>query len=185
MRTIALTLLLACGCLLGTGCTNNIDQVRFFDRKVLPQQALTTAQILRSQNGKVQSAITAPTIEQYNVPDARTIYPDGIYVVFFSDSGDTNGSLRANYAISWDQPPVMLARDSVVIINYQSGDTVYLQELVWNREAGRIFSNYPLEAHNGQQVTYGDSFHSDDSLHHMQIINQRGVFVLEEEEEMN
>lgn len=184
MKRQNLILLLPLCSLLLAGCTNSIEKVRFFDRKVLPQQALTNAQILRSQHGQVQSAINAPTIEQYNEPDARTIYPKGIYVVFFSDSGDTNGSLRANYAISWDQPAVMLARDSVVIINYQSGDTVYLQELVWNREAGRIFSNYPLEAHNGQQVTYGDSFHSDDSMHHMQIINQRGVFVLEEDETM-
>ena len=182
MKRLIRTLLIPLCTLLFAGCTNSIEKVRFFDRKVLPQQALTNAQILRSQRGQVQSAINAPTIEQYNEPDARTIYPNGIYVVFFSDEGDTNGSLSAHYAVSLDQPGVMLARDSVVIINYQSGDTVYLQELVWNREAGRIFSNYPLEAHNGQQVTYGDSFHSDDSLHHMQIINQRGIFVLEEDQ---
>lgn len=183
MKITTFSILLIGGCLLGTGCTSNIEKVRFFDRKVLPQQTLTNAEILRSQNGHVQSAISAATIEQYSEPEAKTIYPNGIQLIFFSDMGDTNACLHANYAVSWDHADVMMARDSVVIINYQSGDTVYLKELVWNRQEGRIFSNYPLEAHNGPQVTLGDSFHSDDSLHHMRIVNQRGVFVLEDDEQ--
>lgn len=183
MKILTFSLLLIGGCLLGTGCSSNIEKVKFFDRKVLPQQTLTNAEILRSQNGHVQSVIHAATIEQYNEPEAKTLYPKGIEIFFLSNMGDTNASLRANYAVSWDKSGVMMARDSVVIINYPTGDTVYLKELVWNREEGRIFSNYPIEAHNGPQVTLGDSFHSDDSMHHMQIVNQRGVFVLEEEEE--
>jgi len=164
-----------------TGCTNSIEKVKFFDRQSLPRQTLSQAVIVRSQYGRVQSAICAEAIEQYDNPEAKTIYPKGIDIVFFADAGDTNGSLHADYAVSWDTRNVMLARDSVVIINYRSGDTIYLQELVWNREEGRIFSNYPLHAHNGPQVTFGDSFHSDDSLKNMQIVNQRGVFVLEED----
>lgn len=184
MKRLHLILLLPLCILSFAGCTNSIEQVKFFDRQVLPRQTLTNAEILRSQHGQVQSSISAAAIEQYDEPEAKTIYPKGIYVVFFSDTGDTNGTLRANYAISWDSRNIMLARDSVVLINNQSGDTVYLKELVWNREEGRVFSNYPLHAHNGPQVTHGDSFHSDDSLKNMQIVNQRGVFVLEEEEEM-
>lgn len=181
MRSFAWIILLTGCSLLWAGCTNSIEQVKFFDRQVLPRQTLAHAEILRSQHGQVQSAIYATSIEQYDEPEAKTIYPKGIDVFFFADNGDTNGSLRANYAISWDNSNVMMARDSVVLINYESGDTVYLQELVWNRAEGRIFSNYPLHAHNGPQVTLGDSFHSDDSLKHMHIVNQRGVFVLEED----
>lgn len=166
------------------GCTNSIDKVKFFDRQSLPRQTLSQAEIMCSHRGHVESAITAPVIQQYDAPNARTLYPEGVSVAFFGTSGDTTATLEARYAATWNDNAVMLARDSVVIINYQSRDTIHLFDLVWNRDEGRVFSNHPVRSHNGPQVTFGDSFHSDDALQHIQIDNQHGVFILEEEDEM-
>lgn len=168
--------------LLLAGCTNSIEKVHFFDRKSLPHQTLEDAEIVSSRRGHVENALTAPAIEQYEAPDSRTVYPKGIKLVYFSDNGDTSVTLQAQYAISWRDNIVLMARDSVVIINYDTHDTVYMDDIAWNREEGRVFSNHPIQVHNGPQVTYGDSFHSDDSLKHMQIANQRGVIVIDNDE---
>ena len=75
----------------------------------------------------------------------------------------------------------MMVRDSVVIIDLRSGDTVYLKNLTWNQAEHRIYSDTSLWSKNGQRLTYGDRFESDDSLHSPVIIHQRGTLEWKED----
>lgn len=179
------TTIALCCTLLTAGCSNSMEKVHFFDRQLLPKQELYDATILRSRAGKIQSELTAPHISQYESPEAKTIYPKGVTLHFYDSEGDSTFSLKANYAMSWDKQGILMARDSVVIVNYESGDTIYLQDIVWNQTERRIFSNHPLHSKNGQRITYGDSFHSDEEFEHLQIVNQRGTIVIDEDEEEN
>jgi hypothetical protein len=73
-------------------------------------------------------------------------------------------------------------KDSVVIVDLQRGDTVYLQDLTWDQMAHRVYSPNPVRSKNGQRVTYGDSFESDDAFKTPVIIHQRGTLEWTEEE---
>lgn len=200
LRSFAVALgFLLCIPFLLLSCSNDMEKVKFFDRQNLPSQTLTNALILRSERGVLQVEIKAPFIAKYDVPEPMTIYPQGVELSFFDNSGTkidssatsiknvrqknqkeapTSVRLSALHATSWDEKGVMMARDSVVIIDFSSGDTIYLQDIVWNQNDGRIFSNNPVRAKNGQRVTLGDSFHSDESFTNLQIVNQRGVIVM-------
>lgn len=176
------SILLALTALLITAaCSNDMERVKFFDRHSLPSQSLTNATILRSESGLVQMRLEAAKIDKYDVPQPKTLYPNGVKITFFNEEKDSTATLMARYAVSWDQSDVMMARDSVVIIDYQTGDTIYLQDIVWNSQQKRIYSNNPLRAKNGERVTFGDSFHSDDAFQNLQIVNQRGTVVMEDE----
>lgn len=166
-----------------TACSNSMDKVHFFDRKSLPVQTLYDATVLQSRSGNIQSELRAAVISKYEHPQATTTYPKGLQLVFFDNEGDTSCTLQAGFGMSWDRDGVMMVRDSVIIISYTQGDTIYLQDLVWNQSEGRVFSNNPVRTQNGARVTIGDSFHSDDKLEQMQIVNQRGVLLIDEEEE--
>lgn len=166
--------MLAVAALTLCACKNDMRKVKFFDRQSLPQEIVKDADVIYSEEGHPQMHLVAPYIYKYNKPEEKTVYPKGVDVTFFKQA-KSNARLTARYAISLDKREIVMARDSVVIIDYSSGDTVYLQDIVWNQKEGIIYSNRPVRAVNGLRVTYGDGFQSDDQFSDPQIYHQRGV----------
>lgn len=178
VRSSALALLLT-ACIMG--CGNDIDKIQFFDRQTLPDNTLKGVDVQRSENGRLQMLMETPYVEQYSKPEAKTVYPKGVYMRFFDDYDHPTATLRARYAISYDKREIMMVRDSVVIIDLRSGDTTYLEELTWDATQHRIYSEKPLRSQNGPRVTYGDGFESDENLLSPQILHQRGTIEWKEE----
>lgn len=168
-------MLLALLFLLAASCTNDIDKVRFFDRKTLPNQSIKDAHITRSSSGHVQMVLDAKVIEKYTEPEEKTLYPQGVAIDFLNEDGSKKAHMWAQYAEDLTARNLMQARDSVVIVDFGSGDTVYLKNLTWNKDEHRIYSNNLLRSVNGQRLTYGDGFESDDNFEHPQILHQRGT----------
>lgn len=164
-----------------SSCSNDMEKVKFFDRQSLPSQTLSNALVYRSAEGVLQVEVKAPSINKYEVPQPKTIYPQGVEVSFYGQGQTVDVNMKARYAVSWDDKGIMMARDSVVVVDFRSGDTIYLQNIIWNQNEHRVFSNQPVRAKNGQCITIGDSFHSDESFHNLQIVNQRGIIEMKEE----
>ncbi len=162
-------------CLVMSACKNDINKVKFFDRQSLPEQSLQNADITRTSSGNVQLHLQAPTIEQYSKPEHKTIYPKGFLMTIYNQSGERKASIQARYGISYDDREIMEAKDSVVVIDYKTGDTSYLKTLVWNSGERRIYSEEPLKSINGNRITYGDGFESDENFEHPLILRQRGT----------
>lgn len=172
-------------CILLSACSNDMEKINFFDRKTLPDQVITNGHINRSERGHLQMHLDAELIKQYSGVDARTIYPNGLELRLHDSLGGVRAFVRADYGISFDSRNILEVRDSVVIIDYQSGDTSYLQDLTWDKTTKRVYTNNPLRSINGQRITYGDGFHSDDDFNNPIIVHQRGTIEWNEEEEGN
>lgn len=179
IRNGVLALFLIC-CIVG--CGNDIEKVKMFERQELPDNTIKQARIQRSENGKLQMLMWAPIVEQYSKPEAKTEYPQGIFARFYDGYNKPTATLKARYAVSYDRRDAIMVRDSVVIIDLQRGDTVYLQNLTWNQMEHRVFSDKPVWSKNGDRVTYGDSFESDDEFRAPLIVHQRGTLEWTEEE---
>lgn len=152
-----------------------------FEPQSLPDNTIHNATVRRSENGRLQMIMTAPLIEQFSKPDPKTVYRKGVFMRFFDRSNKPTATLRARYAATFENRDIMLVRDSVVIVDFRTGDTVYLQDLTWNAAEHRIYSEKPLRSKNGRRITLGDSFESDDALQSPQIIHQRGTIEWKEE----
>lgn len=172
----SLTLLLSVlFCLLLSACSNDIEKVRFFEHKELPAQMVRNATVRRSSSGNVQMVMTTPLVQKYTSPEKRTIYPEGLQVEFLNPDGSKRAFLWALRAEELTDNNLVQAHDSVVIIDYDNGDTVYLKNLTWNKGEGRMFSNDLIRSTNGNRITYGDGFESDDQFTNPQIFHQRGT----------
>ena len=159
-----------------------MEKVAFFDRKALPSQSVRQAHVVRSSDGELQVLLDAPQIDVYQLPEAKTIYPQGVAMDFYGSHRSLNASISARYAVSYDSKDVMEARDSVVIVDHRTGDTVYMLSLVWDAAEHRLFSHDSVRSVNGQRVTYGDGFESDDNFESPHIIRQRGTIEWNEDE---
>lgn len=168
-------------CLLFVSCRNDIEKVHFFDRKDLPQQSLDNVKVLRSAQGKIQLLMNAPTVIVYDKPERKTVYPSGIVMHILSADSEAVADITADYAVSLEEQKIIEARKNVVIVDYRSGDTSYLEHIIWNAMDHRIYSDSSVRSVNGMRVTYGDGFESDENFTTPQITRQRGTILLNEE----
>lgn len=157
-----------------------MKDVKQFERKTPPNQEIKDAHIWRSDYGKLQLELDAPRIVQFREPDTRTYYPNGVVLRFYDENRRVQTYIRANKATSYDDKNILTAKDSVVVIDYTNGDTVYLQDIIWKSNEDIIYSNNPVRAVNGNRVTYGDGFVSDEDMTNLRITRQRGVIEFEE-----
>lgn len=157
-----------------------MNDIRQFERKVPPDQEIKEGHIWRSEYGRLQVELDAPRIVQYRKPDTRTIYPEGVELRFYNDERMLTTFIRADKATSYDDKNILTAKDSVVVIDYTNGDTVYMEDIVWKSNEDIIYSNHPVRAVNGNRVTYGDGFVSDENLTNLRITRQRGIIEFED-----
>ena len=120
-------------------CRNDMEKIQFFEQKELPQQTLDSVCMFRSQEGTVDVIMTAPSVVIYDTPQKKTVYPKGVSMRIVDKRNQPVASIRADHAYSLDEKKIIEARKNVVIIDYRSGDTSYLESLVWNgpREVGQ------------------------------------------------
>jgi LPS export ABC transporter protein LptC len=99
---------------------------------------------------------------------------------FFDSQRRLQTAVSARKAISYDDQDILYARDSVVIIDYSNGDTIYLEDITWKSKEDVIYSNRPVRAVNGARLTFGDGFISDANLTNLRVKRQRGTIEFEE-----
>ncbi|MBR7167242.1 MAG: LPS export ABC transporter periplasmic protein LptC [Bacteroidales bacterium] len=175
IRTQTRLLLLVAGVFVFIGCSNDMEEIQFFDQSDMPVQVVKDSEIIQSKKGNVQLRLIASIINVYDGEESKTEYPEGIYLEFFNKDKEVSTSLSAKYAVSYDSKKIMEARNNVVIIDYDSGDTTYMESLIWDKKEKKIYSDKPLKSVNGSRVTYGDGFESDENFKNPQIFHQRGT----------
>ena len=157
-----------------------MEKVNFFARQEMPHQRLDSATVVRSTEGRLQMVMEAPVVVVYKQPENKTECPQGVLLRFYNGR-QVKTSIRANYGISYDDRQYMELKKNVVIIDYQTGDTSYLHDLYWDGIEHRIYSHRPVRSVNGQRVTIGDAFESDEDFIAPVIVRQRGTILLNED----
>lgn len=161
------------------------------DKKIMPDdrrdsadQEVRNAHVRRSEYGKLQLELDAPLIQKYERPKPKTIYRGSdskrVQLRLYNDDRSVKTLIEAGHAVSYDDRDIMEAYDSVVVIDYTNGDTIYLEDLIWNSNEDRIYSDHPVRAKNGKRITEGDGFVSDQRMENIQILRQRGTIEFEE-----
>ncbi len=147
-----------------------------------PTQILKYADIYRSQNGQVEVRIETPLVYNYDGDSAKMIFPNGVKVWFYNNDLTVKSFLTANYAINYNKSNYVYLRDSIEIINYNNQDTLYCQELVWDRTQKTISSDKPVRRQSASGIAYGDGFQSNEQMDSLKIRNPRGTQFVSDEE---
>ena len=165
-------LLIACG-------ADNLDNDPPVDTILSEYSENTT--IIKSKNGQRSLIFSAPLVEGYTlgkVPYRE--FREGVHVeTFTSDTlSVVDVILDADYAIYYEKRQLWEARGNVVVQKMNEGrTTLYTQQLFWNIETQRVYSNVDskLVENGGRDVAYGDGFESDDKLEFPRWRKGRGM----------
>ncbi len=147
-----------------------------YDPETLMTESSENRTVIMSENGCVSYEFTTPLVEGYGM--ATNPYREfrrGVDIkTFTSDTLPlTDATLRANYAIYYENQKLWEAKGNVVIYksNRREGDTtvvsrteVYTQQLFWNAKTKQIYSNVDTKVLQSDGWHFGVGFDADESL---------------------
>ena len=151
-----LTALLA-GCFVLYGCENDLKDIpNLKDKRAALEEGHMIESYL-SQNGKVKGKLTAPLMYRYQQADSPYIeFPKTLHIDFYNDSLVKESQLDAKYGKFHQRENRVFLKDSVVVINVLKGDTLRCEELWWDQNAQKFYTDKPARySQKDKFVNYG------------------------------
>ncbi len=136
-----------------------------------------TLTIIQSDNGKLKGRFYTPLMEEYAyAPEPYREFPRGVDLIGYDSLGNTESTIKANYALFWIALQRWDLKGDVVYTNVD-GDKLETQQLTWNQKSEQVWSNVQtrLTRNNGADVQTGTSFTSTQDLREWRFRRVDGV----------
>lgn len=165
------------GCFFMTGCENDQQAVNnLFSKKVSVEEA-TDVNIVYTIGGKTRAVLRSPLM--LNVQDSSIYveFPKTLHADFYNEAGQAESKLDALYAKYKRNESTVYIRDSVVVINTLKGDTLYCEELYWDRsrKGTEFYTSKPVRIRTKTQVINGVGMEASQDFRQWHIIKSVGT----------
>lgn len=127
------------------GCENSEQELRERIRKRTGVDEATDISTLFSQAGKIKAKLTSVLMHRYQQDSARIEFPNRLHVDFYNDSSQVESTLDAKYGRYIEAQNKMYLRDSVVVIQKFNQDTLRCEELWWDQNKEKFYTNKPVK----------------------------------------
>lgn len=141
-----------------SSCENDMKEVAALNSKNIQVEEATNISSYLSQGGVMKGHLTAPKMLNYRTDSPYYEFPKGIHVDIFKDSLVIESVATAKYSKYMQAQQLILLKDSVLVYNKISGDTLHTQELWWDQRSGLFYTQQPVDVFikANQQVLHGD-----------------------------
>ena len=161
-------------------CTNTISEVKEIGEfKELPVKESFNVTYLRSHRARVSNRLTAPVVHQFK--NSNTVMPEGFLLEFLDSNLATTAYLEANYGEIIREENLMIARDSVILVNFKN-EELYSEELIWSQDSAKIYTEQYIKIKRDDVVIHGKGFESTEDFSKYTIKKVTGQYYLDEEE---
>ncbi len=176
------------GCFFLCSCENDPNVVNSLTRKKEENKEVATdVKINYTIGGKTKAILTAPLMIHVEDTSAYYEFPKTLYAEFYNLQSVKETKLTALYGKYKDASSIVYLRDSVKIINLLKGDTIYCEDLYWDRShvGLEFYTNKKVRIRqpSGQYLNLAGGMEADQSMknvHMLQgvgVINNRGDLV--------
>lgn len=167
-----------------TGCKNDPQEIdELVGKQSLQEDKADDVVIIYSERGKSKIRMFATEFIRNEI--AQPQYVDmrkGLKVEFFEDTSDNvESTLTALYARWYEGKGNVLIRDSVVVIN-KKGETLRTEELIWNQNVRKFYTEKFVRINTADQVMFGDGLEANEDFSWYRIKNPKGVVKVDKEE---
>ena len=133
---------------------------------------------LYSDSAKLQIKLTSPLQLQYESGDG--VYPKGIDLIFYDKKGGVNNTLRANYGKYIRQKDAYIIRGNVVLHNPNKGETLRTEELQWDRQTRKIFTDKFVTIQTKDEILKGHGLTANQDFSKWKITKPSGIVTLQQ-----
>jgi len=137
-------------------------------------------EVLYSDSGKVLIKLETEQLKRYAAEEPYLEFPEGLILYFYDSLMNVKTKLTANYGVSWEKTKIMEVKDDVVIIDFEKGETLNTEHLIWDQRQQKIYSDVFVKRTSPDGVLYGDGFDAAESMKSYTLRNPRGIFTVEE-----
>ena len=123
-----------------------MHEVQNLSKKTIAVEEGVKIESFMSQSGKMKAKLTAPIMHRYQTDSPYVEFPKSLHVDFFNDTLGIDSRLDARYGKYRESENKVLLRDSVIIYSI-GGDTLWCQELWWNQQTERFYTDKPVRIH--------------------------------------
>ena len=163
-------------------CKNDVKTVLSLDVvDTLPEMTARDIEILYSEKARVQIKLISPLLVSKTEEEPLLLFPKGFTVFFYDSAMNLQSTIKAEYGISYEKKKLMEARNNVVVENLEKKEKLNTEELFWDRDKGRIYSNKFVRITSGGQVYTGDGLTSYQPFDELEVKNPKGLIEITEE----
>lgn len=155
LNHIKLLTALCLGCLFFLSCENDEKKIDdLLSKKIGVEEGLQIDAYM-SQDGTMKARLRAPYMLRYQVDTPYIEFPRKLHVDFYNDTGRIESTLDALYARYKENDRKVYLRDSIIVINLLKGDTMKTQELWWDQNAQRFYTEKDVEIRQRDKTIFG------------------------------
>jgi len=181
IQSIAVTFALA----MLFSCKNDLREIAAMDfsSDTIPDISARNIDFTFSDSARVQIRLTGPLMHAYEGDDPYMVFPEGFRVEFYDSAMNITSTITGNYGIHYRKKKMMEARQNVVVTNFETGERLDTEELIWDQNRELIYSNKFVKISSEDGVIYGDGLEAEQDFSKRRIINPTGEIEVKEEGE--
>ncbi len=144
------------------GCENDLAEVqRFVSKEEVYVETAQEVEMFYSDSAVIRMRIRAPRLLRHiDRSNPRQEFPDGLVAEFFGSNLRTTSRLSAKYAVHFENKNRIELRDSIVWVSTK-GERLETDELIWEEDRGRVFTNRFVTITRPDEIIYGYGFESN------------------------
>jgi len=166
-------------------CKNDLKEIAAIDfsSDTVPDVSARNIDFTFSDSARVQIRLTGPVMLAYEGDDPYMVFPEGFRVDFYDSVMNITSTITGNYGIHYRKREIMEARQNVVVTNFETGERLDTEELIWDQKKELIYSNKFVKISSEDGVIYGDGLEAEQDFSKRKIINPSGEIEVQDEGE--
>ena len=164
-------------------CENSLDKVKeFIDTDTINGVLAYNVVFTRSDSGFVQAKLIAPVMHSTEGDSAILEFPQGFVVYLYEKNGIPTSKISGNYGIRYEKDEMLFAKDSVVVKNLETKETLFTETLYWDQKRKKIYTRCDVTITSPDKIIYGDSLNANESFSQRVIHGMRATLEIDDEE---
>ena len=139
-------------------CENDAAKVQLLGSKNPGVEEGINVDINYTLGGKAKAKLLSPLMLRVQDTVPYVEFPKKLHVDFYNELSKVESLLDAKYGKYLESQSRVLLRDSIRFIGLKDGDTLYCDELFWdrNRPVYQFYTDKPVQIRTKSQVIFGE-----------------------------
>jgi LPS export ABC transporter protein LptC len=142
-------------CIFLYSCENNMNKIPAYRKKQIAVEEGKQIETYYSQNAKVKAKLTSPYMLRYQTDSPYVEFPRTLHVDFYNDSMKVESKMDALYGKYRQYENKVFLKDSVVVKNILKGDTLHCDELWWDQNTQKFYTDKPVRINTKDKILFG------------------------------
>lgn len=167
-------------------CKNKMSDVAAINfNDTLPDITAKDIDFTFSDSARVQLRISGPVMNAYEGDEPYMEFPEGFIVEFYDSAFNISSTITGEYGIHYREKKLMEARNNIVVTNFETGEKLYTEELIWDQKTELIYSYKFVKIISEEGVIFGDTLIAKQDFSKRSIKNTSGEIEMKDDAKQN